>query len=124
MNWDAIFVIAAIAAVYGFGRDILRGMLDRRKKLVESEQQQMMQPMKVHGIVLDDTEKAIAIQSTLMVQSRADLLAEQKRRIEAEARCDTLQQRVDQHEAEKHELLIQLGRAWQAANRETGDHGV
>lgn len=124
INWNAVFIIAALAAVYGFGRDVLRSILDRRKALVKSEQDAIMAPLATHGIILQDTEKAIALQSALMVQGRADLAVEQKRRIEAEAERDALQRRLEVANERERELLIQLGRSYGQRGGSGADGGV
>lgn len=122
MNWSAVFVVAAIAAVYGFGRDILRGILDRKKAMVKAEQDTIMAPLATHGIILADTEKAIALQSALMVQGRADLAAEQKRRIEAESERDALKKRLLAAEDKNTDLLLQIGRLY--GQQQAGREGV
>jgi hypothetical protein len=110
INWSAVFVIAALAAVYGFGRDILKSVLDKRKKLIKGEQDTIMAPLVTHGIVLKDTEMAIAAHSALLLQGRVDLTAERERRIQAESERDKLKERLDKAEERQTELLIQLGR--------------
>ena len=112
INWGAVSIIASIAVVYSFARDLLKSVLDKRKAAIKSEQDQIMAPLVTHGIVLKDTEMAIAAQSALLVQGRLDLDAERKRRIEAESERDALKLRLDKADERERELLVQLGRAW------------
>lgn len=120
IDWGAVSIIASIAVVYSFAREILKSVLDKRKAVIKSGQDQIMAPLKVHGIVLDDADKAITMQSALLVQGRADLQAEQKRRIEAESERDILKDRLTAAEQKNTDLLLQIGRLYgqQQAGRE------
>lgn len=120
IDWGAVSIIASIAVVYSFAREILKSVLDKRKAAIKSGQDQIMAPLKVHGIVLDDADKAITMQSALLVQGRADLQAEQKRRIEAESERDILKDRLTAAEQKNTDLLLQIGRLYgqQQAGRE------
>lgn len=115
MNWNIVFALAALVAVATFGRDLLRGALEARRKVVKAENDEMMAPLRVHDIVLDDASKAIGLQSALLVQGRADLEAEKKRRIEAESERDAYKIRLDEADKRERDLLVQLGRAWASA---------
>lgn len=120
IDWGAVSIIASIAVVYSFAREILKSVLDKRKAVIKSGQDQIMAPLKVHGIVLDDADKAITMQSALLVQGRADLQGEQKRRIEAESERDILKDRLTAAEQKNTDLLLQIGRLYgqQQAGRE------
>lgn len=112
INWGAVSVIASLAVVYGFGRDILKSILDKRKAVLKSEQDQIMAPLKAHGIVLEDATQSFTLQSALLLQGRVDLQDERKRRIEAESELDILKDRLKAAEQKNTDLLLQIGRLY------------
>jgi hypothetical protein len=112
VNWNIVFALAALVAVATFGRDLLRGALEARRKVVKAESESLMQPIRAHALVLEDSAQAVALQSALMVQLRADLTNETKRRVAAEAQRDALQERLEAADERERDLLVKLGQAW------------
>lgn len=115
MNWAILFPVAAVAAVFGFGRDLLGLVVRNRRKYIESGREQIMQPLEVHGIVLKDTKDVLAVQSTLLLELRNSVADLDRRRVQAEAERDAMAVRVKEAEAERTRLLIQLGQAYGAS---------
>jgi hypothetical protein len=110
MNVSMVFLVAAIGAVFAFGRDVVQLIIKRRKSISESEGRGLRAPEEMHGLVISNAAAAIELQSAAMVEVRATLEQERaEHSIEVTKHAET-KRRLADVTAERDELIIRLAR--------------
>lgn len=108
MSAGTVFLIAGIAAVFGFGRDIIGLLFKSRKMISESKSRADREPYDLNAIILDNTKEAVAVQSALLLELRTSVAEERKGKLEAQATSAALQLQLDDTKKELYSALIRL----------------
>lgn len=108
MSAGTIFLIAGIAGVFGFGRDIIGLLFKSRKIMTEGQSRASREPFELNNIILNSTKEAVDLQAAMMVELRVSLEEERKARVMAVAEAAALKVQL---EATKQDLYSALLRA-------------
>lgn len=73
MNVSTVFILAGIAGVVTFARDIVAQIRTHYRNVTERERAQLREPVEIRGMILDNTRDAVSLQSALLLDLRQDV---------------------------------------------------
>lgn len=111
MSVTTVFIVAAIGGAFAFLRDIIKTIRDRRKRVTAEEAEAIRGPIEVRTMILDDTQKAVALQSAIMLALQGSLADAQRDNVRLKTENVALQVKVDASAERELHLYQLLGQA-------------
>lgn len=106
MSAGTVFLIAGIAAVFGFGRDIVGLLFKGRRMVSESKARADHEPYEMSTVILGNAKAVVDVQSALMIELKVSVEDEKKRRVSAEAELAAVRVELESTKQDLYAALL------------------
>lgn len=110
MSVATVFLVAGIGGIFAFGRDLFQAVVKSRRKIADAQQRVLREPLEVHGMVIENTKEAMALQTAVMVDLRLTIEQERREGAAKDILVETMRRQRDDARAERDQAVIQLAR--------------